>query len=137
MNRTRNLIRSEKGTMALEFTLLLPAMLLVIFSTIELGSAWYAKQIMINASREGARLGAIYTDGGVTNEWVESEVEGLLDDTSFPLAANVTVTGADGVAGDSVRVEVRADYDFPILSRLVPGVLGAITLSSVSEMRHE
>ncbi len=137
MNRARALINSEKGTMALEFTLLLPAMLLVIFSTIELGSAWYAKQIMITASREGARLGAIYTIDGVTNEWVEQEVEDMLQDTSFPLSANVIVSGADGVTGDPVRVEVRADYDLPILSSLVPGVLGTITLSSITVMRHK
>ena len=123
--------------MALEFTLLLPAMLLVIFSTIELGSAWYAKQMMISASREGARLGAIYSEDGVTNEYVENEIVNLLTDTSFPLSANVIVTGADGLTGDPVRVEVRAAYDFPILSRLVPGILGTITLSSITEMRHE
>ncbi len=137
MRPIRALIRREDGTMALEFTLLLPAMLLLIFSTIELGSAYYAKQIMITASREGARLGAVYTDDAITNEYVKQEVVDLLENTSFPMAANVTVTGADGDTGDTVRVEINALYDFPILSRLVPGVLGSITLSSATEMRHE
>ncbi len=123
--------------MALEFTLLLPAMLLLIFSTVELGSAYYAKQMMINASREGARLGAIYSDDGTTNWYVEQEVEDLLENTSFPLSTNVIVSGADGMTGDTVRVEIQAAYDFPILSSLVPGVLGSITLSSITEMRHE
>ena len=137
MIRIRTFMKREEGTMALEFALLMPAILLLIFSTVELGSAWYAKQIMITASREGARLGAIYSVDGQTNEYVEQEVENLLFDTSFPMQADVDVTGADGETGDTVRVAINADYDFPILSRLVPGVLGTVTLSSITEMRHE
>jgi len=47
----------KKGTAAVEFAIVLPFLVLLIFGTIEFGLMFYNKQVITNASREGARAG--------------------------------------------------------------------------------
>ena len=49
--------RSESGASAVEFALLLPVLMMILFGIIEFGMALYRQAILTNASREGARLG--------------------------------------------------------------------------------
>jgi len=123
--------------MAVEFTLLLPVMLLLLFGVPELAAAWCYKQMLVSASREGARLGSLYSEPPLSNNDVVTYVVDQLDQSSFPGSVSVNVTGADGSPGDTVRVEVSSSYQFPILSSLIPGVAGSMTLESVTVMRHE
>jgi len=137
MRPLERLKKETRGSMAMEFTLLLPVLLMVVFGVIELGSAWYQQQMLVSASREGARLGALYSDTPVTNAEVEAHVQGYLTQSSFPGSATVVSTGADGSPGTDVQVTVSSNYQFPVLSSLIPGVLGSITLQSITVMRHE
>lgn len=50
----------EKGVSAVEFALLLPVLVLIIFVIIEGGLVLYNQQVITNASREGARVGILY-----------------------------------------------------------------------------
>ena len=49
-------LRSESGASAVEFALLLPVLMMILFGIIEFGLALYRQAILTNASREGARL---------------------------------------------------------------------------------
>ena len=140
MGRWLKFARDQRGYAAVEFTLLLPVLLIIVFGIIEVGSAWYARQVLINASREGARMGVLYSMDGVTDEDVEIHVENLLVSAGFNKAVVVDSTGAGGDPGDPVSVQVSADYDLPVLSALIPGVggdLGQVTLNAATVMRHE
>lgn len=48
---------SEKGASGVEFALVLPILILLLFGIIEGGVLFYNKQVITNASREGARAG--------------------------------------------------------------------------------
>ena len=50
---------SEKGASAVEFALVLPLLLALLFGTIEFGLLMYDKAMLTNACREGARFGII------------------------------------------------------------------------------
>jgi len=52
-------MRNRKGTAIVEFAILLPLLLVIIFGTIEFGLLMYNKQVITNASREGARAGIV------------------------------------------------------------------------------
>lgn len=50
----------DSGIAAVELAILIPALLLLIFGILEFGHAWYIKQTITSASREGARYGVVY-----------------------------------------------------------------------------
>jgi Flp pilus assembly protein TadG len=52
--------RTTEGSAAMEFSLMLPAFLLIMGSILDFGHAWYMQQAITNASREGARYGINY-----------------------------------------------------------------------------
>ena len=54
-------LKSQSGSQILEFALLLPFFLLIIFLIIDFGFLAYNKAIITNASREAARQGSILT----------------------------------------------------------------------------
>jgi Flp pilus assembly protein TadG len=56
-------MKNESGTAAVEFALVLPLLLLVLFGTIEFGILMYDQSVITNAAREGARWGAVKSIG--------------------------------------------------------------------------
>ena len=136
MRTLQTLLKSPRGSVAVEFALFLPLLLILIFGVVELGSAWYAKQMMVNASREGARLGSLYTASGISDQDVVAHVETVLNNAGFSSPVSITSIGAGGATGQLVRVEVNAAYSFPVLSALIPAV-EPVNLNAATVMRHE
>jgi Flp pilus assembly protein TadG len=52
--------RNQRGVAVVEFALVLPLLLLVLFSIVEFGLIMYDKAMITNASREAARSGVVY-----------------------------------------------------------------------------
>ena len=52
-------LKSQDGNAAIEFALVLPFVLLLLFGTLEFALALYNQQMITNASREGARAGIV------------------------------------------------------------------------------
>ena len=61
-------LQSERGSVAVEFALLVPVLLLILFGIINFGVLMYNQAVITNAAREGARWAAIHTSStyGVT-----------------------------------------------------------------------
>ena len=53
---------NQNGAAALELTILLPLLLILIFGIIEFSIILYDKQMITNASREAARIGIVYNE---------------------------------------------------------------------------
>lgn len=135
IRKLASLAPGERGSTIVEFALLLPLFLTLVFAIIEFGSAWYSKQMLVNASREGARMGALFE--GVTDSEVEAFVANVLSTAGFPGSVNVNSTGASGSTGALVTVSVNANHELPVLGNLVPGVPSHMTLTATTVMRHE
>ena len=58
----RALRKSEQGTIAIEFVLLAPILLVLVFGIVEFGRAYNAKVELTSAVREGARALALGSD---------------------------------------------------------------------------
>lgn len=55
--------RSDRGAAAVEFAIVFPLMLLIVFATIDFGRALFSQVTLTQAAREGARVEAMGLDG--------------------------------------------------------------------------
>ena len=104
-------MRSESGATAVEFALILPLLILLVFGIVSFGFAFNRMQGLHAAAREGARLGSV---PGVTVGQVQSRVTDALDGVSVTLNGAPAVDACDGSIGDTVVVTVSADTDLEI-----------------------
>ena len=70
MKRFRK-INNQNGAAMVEFAIVLPLLLILVFGVIEFGVMFYNKAVITNASREGARAGIT----GLTNSQIETIVK--------------------------------------------------------------
>ena len=107
----------QKGVVAVEFALILPVLILLLFGIVEFSLLLFNKQILTNASREGARFGII---AGHDIESIRDEVNnycaGNLISFGSAAAPTTTVTGAGAAFGNDLTVTVTYDYDFLVLA---------------------
>ena len=108
----RRLARSaarDRGAAAVEFALLLPVLLLLVFGIIDFGRALNAQITLTQAAREGARIAALGESNVVSG--TQAAATGL-----SPVA--VTVTSCPAGAGTGVNAVVKASYSFSFVTPL-------------------
>ena len=134
MRRFLRRANDHRGQAIVEFALVLPLLLILLFGVIDFGRALQTYITINNASREGARLGAINPDadieGKVRDAAGEFDTADLTVGTSFP----------DGKeSGESVVVDVDYEYNFitPLGSFVEALSGGTLTLGTSSDMRIE
>ena len=71
---------NQKGVAAIEFALMLPVLLLLVFGIIEFSVILYNKAMVTNASREGARAGIAYNFDPNGNSLNEEQIRGIVLD---------------------------------------------------------
>jgi Flp pilus assembly protein TadG len=133
----RNRRDGEKGQNLVEFAMVVPIFLILVFSIVDFGMGFHAWITVTNAAREGARIGAVGADSATIEARVEDTAGSLISDDIA-----VTVVNAQGAPGDSVSVDVQYDYELitPLsnLLGIFGGGLGSpITFHSEAEMRIE
>jgi Flp pilus assembly protein TadG len=129
-------LRSETGASAVEFALLLPLLMMILFGIIEFGFALYRQAVLTNASREGARLGIVQSIPAITTGQINTAVDTYLTAAGIN-PANVGRTIIPGaVTGAPVRVTLTLPYTFVVLPGLT-SVAPSINLTAWTEMRHE
>jgi Flp pilus assembly protein TadG len=126
----------ERGASAVEFALLLPVLMLILFGIIEFGMVMYSREVLTNASREGARAGIVQQIPKPTTGQIQTVVTNYLTGTGInPSNVTVTVAGAGGIFPNNLTVSTSYPYQF-----FAPGILGlgtSITLTTQTVMRHE
>ena len=126
----------ERGAAAVEFALLLPVLMLILFGIIEFGMIMYSREVITNASREGARTGIVQATVKPTTGEIQTVVTNYLTGTGVdPNAVTIAIAGAGLTAPNTLNVTVTYPYNF-----FAPGVLGlgnTINLTGQTVMRHE
>ena len=128
----------QRGQALVEFALMLPLLLIVLFIVVDFGvglTRWIA---ITNAAREGARLGAVGADEAAIRQKAIDTSDGILSSGDV----QVDFLDADGSGdigpGDSVVVDV--DYYYSLitpLGRFLTVTFDPLTLSACSDMRVE
>lgn len=99
---------SERGAAALEFVLVLPLLILLVFGIVEFGRGYNAKLTLTHAAREAVRE---YTINQVEADAITVGVD------AAPQMSGVTITVSDtcdGSAGDTGEITASWDFDYNI-----------------------
>jgi hypothetical protein len=133
--------KRENGQSLVEFTLVIPIFLLVLFAIVDFGMAFHAWITVTNSAREGGRLGAVHASAGAIELRVRDTADTLDQDNLSVIVSNADDQG--GQPGESVVVDVSYSYSLitPLadLLNMVSGgtIPSALSLDSVAEMRLE
>lgn len=139
---------NQRGIAALELTILLPLLLILIFGIIEFSIILYDKQMITNASREAARAGIVYNDPadipatamqGIVNYYCLNRLISLKDGVTPPVMDEPVYE--DLASGRVLRVTVRYRYNFLVFPDVFALFGGAadqgLDLVAVTTMRME
>jgi Flp pilus assembly protein TadG len=140
---------NEKGGAIVEFAIILPLLLLMIFGAIEFSLLMYNKQVITNASREGARAGIVaqatrVSGGDIVNvatsycaTYLVSFGGDGLGVTTDPLSPETQAISF----GQSLTVTVTYDYQFLVFQSIANTFFGSlfdnIILRAETVMRYE
>jgi Flp pilus assembly protein TadG len=136
----------EAGAVAVEFALVLPILILLVFGSVEFGLALYNKEVIANAGREGARAGIIIGNPRPTATQITTVVKAYLTGAGLNATqATVTVKAEDVVQGCpasgvnlvNLTVAVAYPYSFIVLPNFITGFGKNITLSAQTIMQCE
>lgn len=149
--RMRRFGMHTTGAATVEFALVVSALILLFAGILDFGHAWYMRQVITNASREGARYGIIYKTDTNGNRFTPSALSPTISSyllttyklpTLLPADASpkITVSGVGYTStkkGDPLEVKVTATKTWFIVSNLIPGLGRQITLNATTVMLIE
>ena len=123
--KSKSKLRNEKGASAVEFALVLPIFVMVVFGIFQFGIAFNNWIAITHAAREGARLAAV---GQYTEQKVKDSAPSVKD------SITVSISGQNGTIGDPVTVIVTGN----VLNINIPFAGNwPVTLKSTAVMRLE
>ena len=134
----RNLTRGgrlvRRGVAATEFAIVAPVFFLMVIGFIEFGRALMVQQVLINASRVGARMASTT---GSTSSGVQTAVQNYTSNVAVP-GVTVAVTPNPATATAGTAITVTASVPYSSVSWLAsPWFLKGKTLTATSQMRKE
>ena len=128
-----------RGASMIEFALVLPLLLVLVFGIVEFSVALYDKAVITNASREGARKGVIFRSPALT----DAQIAQVAIDASAPhlitlggsASPQATVTKpSGGTAGNPLTVTVTYQFTGLLLGDLLSVLTGSQTLTASTTM---
>jgi len=139
--------KGQRGVAAVEFALILPLLIVLVFGIIEFSILLYNKAMLTNASREGARAGIVQATTRLTDAEIEAVVMNYCQnylitfgsDTLGPEDIDISpAEPRDGLPfGTDLTVTVRYRYDFLLLPNFVTSLFNPLNLSATTVMRME
>ena len=132
MKRYRKILSGEKGASAVEFAIILPILVMLIFGSVQFGVAYNKYIAVTHAVREGARLAAVglYEDPDFDFE------QAVRDSAPTIEIETITVENPEGLGiGNPVAVTVTVEIFF--IDIPMAGRWGPIQLTSQATMRRE
>ncbi len=129
--------RSQRGAAAVEFALVLPLLITLIFGIVDFGAAWSQKSDVHHGAREVARIAAVnynpsIESGSAQTATIVAAACSRMGDGSEATVSLTLATGGTAYVGDVATVLVSQPYNS--ITGLIPI---AATLSSQVEFRLE
>lgn len=131
---------SDRAIAAVEFALVLPILLTVLFAIVELSTLFYDKAVITNASREAARIAVVNTSIS------DSEIQGFVTTycqnklITFGTSTNPSVAVARPLgtnSGNPIIVTVSYPFTGLLLGQLIRPTNWNQTLTSSTTMNFE
>lgn len=104
--------RNESGAYAVEFGIVFPVLLLMVFGAIELGSIFYDKSRLSHVTASGSRL--LLLDPALANSALQTQLQAIANQ-QFP-NGGVTVTVSDTTRNAMQFKQLTATYTHAVLT---------------------
>jgi len=108
--RRHRIIKSEKGASAVEFALILPILIILVFGIVEFGIAFNNYITITHAAREGARIAAVDLNN--------PDLKNIIIERAFPVQiteTDIVISTPEGTnIGDPVEVEITYNISITI-----------------------
>lgn len=131
---------NERGGVAAEFALLLPVLLTILFGIIEFGMIMYGREIVTNASREGARAGIVQGPPKRTGSEIKTIANNYLTGTGINPSDVTFTTAGEGLTNPNtltVTGTYRYNFLIPYIPAVIPGIPNPLIITTQTVMRHE
>ena len=144
------IIKNQKGGAIVELAIVLPFLVILVAGVIEFSLVFYNKQVITNASKEGARIGI--ADWKAPSDWSGEDAEPVdipyIKTKVDAYCQNRLITFGDpgspdlqpppsGVGDDDgTYLTVTVEYDYKFLLPSVIGLSPSITLTAATVMMN-
>jgi Flp pilus assembly protein TadG len=103
----------RSGQALVEFAMIAPILLLLIFGLVDFSRAWSAHHVIADAAREGTRM--LVVNEGLTVAQAEAAIENRLSGARLnPARATIDFDPPNGPTGRGVETTVTIDYAFDL-----------------------
>ena len=148
INRPRR-ARDQRGAVAVEFALIMPILLILVFGIIEFGFMINRDMIVGNASRDGARAASLGDTQADIKAGIVAELAASGIPTTVATGTTISVTckkpdgtacstdyDTDAVSGSTAIIAVS--YDHTLITPFISSILGdVVNLGQTTQMRVE
>jgi Flp pilus assembly protein TadG len=137
------LLKNEKGTALVEFALVLPVLLLILFGLLDFGKAFNYWNDETHLAAEGARWAVVNSNPAGGGQSLQQYIQQQADTSELRNNATVCVsfptnsdTGTSGKVGDPVTVTVKTTYNWlPFIANNLGSA--SVPISGSATMRLE
>ena len=139
MRKTRKLLRDDRAAAAVEFAIIAPLLLVLVFGIIDFGRALFTLNNLTSAVREGARYAAVRANPGADVALIQARVNSYLATANIGGTVPTATVTLNSVGGslESITVSI-VDYTFDPITPIAELVgLGTISMSPAAEFRWE
>ncbi len=124
-------MKSESGQSLVEFALIVPLLILLLFGIVDFGRIFHAYLTIDHAGREAARAASI----GKDDTQVKSTA--VTDAVGIGLTTDKVVISPTGTRVSGNDVSITITYPITFLTPMIGSIVGPITLEDTTVMRVE
>ena len=129
--------RDDSGAAAVEFALVLPILLVLVFGIVDFGRLYFTQITLTDAAREGARVLALEgaSGSGYTAAQADTDAQTRVLGAVTGVSGTVAVTTGACTTGQPVTVTATTDFSFITPLPDLAGLLGITTVTGTGVMR--
>ncbi|OGT38551.1 MAG: hypothetical protein A3F11_04665 [Gammaproteobacteria bacterium RIFCSPHIGHO2_12_FULL_37_14] len=130
-------LKTNRGSAALEFALVIPTFMLLVMGSLEIGWALYIQNALVDASRLGARMAVTQE---ASSDTIEASVRSYMDNMVASTDGLVVVTTPEPSTverGTPITVSVTLPYDNRVSIIATPIVFNGLDLEAQATMNKE
>ena len=140
----RRIRATETGQSLVEFAMVLPLFLVLLFALVDFGRAFYSWMVITNAAREGARAGAVQKDWPTMQTAIYDSMCNPYPGSCGVDTTKLTLTplGVNGARGSQVSVSINYAFTYVtplgnMIALVGGGSLATPTITAYAAMRLE
>lgn len=136
---SRRRARTSRGQALVEFALVAPILLFLLFAIVDFARAWNTYQVLTDAAREGARM-AVIDDPSIAMADVRTAITDALDRASLDQdETTIDIQGFRSGRGNPTTVRIEYRYQLGLVGAFIAFAQGDDVLTLITEivMRNE